>query len=220
MIELQNVTKSFYTKFVQTVALNDVNMNVFDGEFLAVMGPSGCGKSTLLSIIGLLDTIDSGNLSFDGTLVSDLKERELAKIRRNKIGYVFQNFNLLNNLSVLENVCLPLKQSSKSKKERVEIATTMLEQVDLGHRLKHIPPQLSGGQQQRVSIARALVNSPDLIMADEPTGNLDSALSKNILDILANINSKGTTIVMVTHSLQDAKKANRIVNMRDGQIEI
>ncbi len=219
MIKTENLTRVFQTEEVETYALNDVNFEVNDGEFVAIMGPSGCGKSTLLNIIGLLDNPTSGNYFFDGVNVAQFKENQRTNLRKGNIGFVFQSFNLIDELSVYENVELPLlylKVPSSERKERVE---KVLEQMNIAHRAKHFPQQLSGGQQQRVAIARAVVSNPKLLLADEPTGNLDSKNGLEVMQLLTELNQKqGTTIVMVTHSMRDAGFAHRTINLFDGQI--
>ncbi len=218
MIKTNNLTKIFRTEEVETTALNKVNLNVKEGEYVAVMGPSGCGKSTLLNILGLLDNPSSGSYVFNGTEVANLRERDRTVFRKGNIGFVFQSFNLIDELNVYENVELPLiylKMKSSERKKKVEDA---LERMKITHRAKHFPQQLSGGQQQRVAIARAVVASPKLILADEPTGNLDSKNGIEVINLLTDLNKEGTTIIMVTHSDRDAGYAHRIVNLFDGQI--
>jgi putative ABC transport system ATP-binding protein len=218
MIKTNELTKIFRTEEVETTALNKVTLNVKEGEYLAVMGPSGCGKSTLLNILGLLDNPTSGSYIFNGTEVANLKERDRTIFRKGNIGFVFQSFNLIDELNVYENVELPLiylKMKTGERKKRVE---DVLERMKIGHRAKHFPQQLSGGQQQRVAIARAVVANPKLILADEPTGNLDSKNGIEVINLLTELNKEGTTIIMVTHSDRDASYAHRIVNLFDGQI--
>lgn len=218
MIKTIDLTKVFRTEEVETTALNKVSLNVKDGEYVAVMGPSGCGKSTLLNILGLLDNPTAGSYIFNGTEVANLKERERTVFRKGNIGFVFQSFNLIDELNVYENVELPLiylKMKSGERKKKVEDA---LERMKITHRAKHFPQQLSGGQQQRVAIARAVVANPRLILADEPTGNLDSKNGIEVINLLLELNKEGTTIVMVTHNDRDAGHAHRIVNLFDGQI--
>lgn len=218
MIKTNDLTKIFRTEEVETTALNKVNLNVKEGEYVAVMGPSGCGKSTLLNILGLLDNPSSGSYIFNGTEVANLKERDRTIFRKGNIGFVFQSFNLIDELNVYENVELPLiylKMKTADRKKRVE---DVLERMKIGHRAKHFPQQLSGGQQQRVAIARAVVANPKLILADEPTGNLDSKNGIEVINLLTELNNEGTTIIMVTHSDHDAGYAHRIVNLFDGQI--
>lgn len=218
MIKTENITKVFRTEEVETVALNGVSINIADGEFVAIMGPSGCGKSTLLNILGLLDNPDSGTYLLNGESVGNLKEKERTRYRRGRIGFVFQSFNLIDELTVEENVDLQLRYLGISRSERKERVTEILRKVELSHRAKHYPQQLSGGQQQRVAIARAVVGKPNLILADEPTGNLDSKSGLAVMELLKQLNAEGTTIVMVTHSLHDAQMAGRIINLFDGQV--
>ena len=218
MIKTQNLTKIFQTDEIETSALNEVNFNVEKGEFVAIMGPSGCGKSTLLNIVGLLDNPTSGSYLFNGVDVSKMRESQRTGLRKGNIGFVFQSFNLIDELNVFENVEMPLiylKMSASERKARVE---AILERMKISHRRKHFPRQLSGGQQQRVAIARAVAANPGLILADEPTGNLDSKNGLEVMNLLTELNREGTTIVMVTHSLHDANFAHRIVNLFDGQI--
>ncbi|MDY0099214.1 MAG: ABC transporter ATP-binding protein [Bacteroidales bacterium] len=218
MIKTKDLTKIFRTEEVETTALNNINLGVKEGEYVAVMGPSGCGKSTLLNILGLLDNPTSGSYLFNGTEVADLKERDRTVFRKGNIGFVFQSFNLIDELNVFENVELPLiylKMKTSERKQKVEQA---LDRMKITHRAKHFPQQLSGGQQQRVAIARAVVANPRLILADEPTGNLDSKNGIEVINLLSELNKEGTTIIMVTHSERDAGYANRIVNLFDGQI--
>ena len=200
------------------MALNGVSMEVKEGEFVAIMGPSGCGKSTLLNILGLLDNPDGGTYMLDGEEVANMKERERTRLRKGRIGFVFQSFNLIDELTVEENVELQLKYLDVSKAERKQRVLDILRRVNMSHRAKHYPQQLSGGQQQRVAIARAVVGKPQLILADEPTGNLDSKNGKETMELLRQLNAEGTTIVMVTHSRHDATYAHRIVNLFDGQV--
>lgn len=218
MIKIENLTKIFRTEDVETVALNGVNMTVDDGEFVAIMGPSGCGKSTLLNVLGLLDNPTEGNYWLGTDEVGHLKEAQRTKYRKGRIGFVFQSFNLIDELTVEENVELQLKYLGIGRAERRERVTDILRKVNLSHRAKHYPQQLSGGQQQRVAIARAVVGHPELILADEPTGNLDSKNGMEVMQLLSQLNAEGTTIVMVTHSQHDATFANRVVNLFDGQI--
>ena len=218
MIKIEELTKIFRTEAVETTALNGVSLEVKDGEFVAIMGPSGCGKSTLLSILGLLDNPTSGNYYLDGEEVGHLKERARTNYRKGRIGFVFQSFNLIDELTVEENVDLQLKYLDVPKAERKERVLEILRKVSLSQRAKHYPQQLSGGQQQRVAIARAVVVRPKLILADEPTGNLDSKNSEEVMTLLSQLNAEGTTIVMVTHSQHDATYANRVINLLDGAI--
>ena len=218
MIKIEELTKIFRTEAVETTALNGVSLEVKEGEFVAIMGPSGCGKSTLLSILGLLDNPTSDNYYLDGEEVGHLKERARTNYRKGRIGFVFQSFNLIDELTVEENVDLQLKYLDVPKAERKERVLEILRKVSLSQRAKHYPQQLSGGQQQRVAIARAVVGRPKLILADEPTGNLDSKNSEEVMALLNQLNAEGTTIVMVTHSQHDATYANRVINLLDGAI--
>ena len=218
MIRTENLTRIFRTEEVETIALNGVNIEVEDGEFIAIMGPSGCGKSTLLNILGLLDTPTEGKYWLGDEEVGHLKERERTAYRKGRIGSVFQNFNLIDELTVEENVDLQLKYLGVGKAERKERVLETLRKVKLSHRAKHYPHQLSGGQQQRVAIARAVVGKPSIILADEPTGNLDSKNGMEVMQLLSELNEEGTTIVMVTHSKHDATYASRIINLFDGQV--
>lgn len=218
MLQTTNLTKHFRTDEIETIALNGVNLTVNDGEFLAVMGPSGCGKSTLLNILGLLDDPTSGSYIFDGTETATLPERERGRLRKGRVGFVFQSFNLIDELDVAHNVELPLTYLGLSRSERRKRVDEMLAKVHINHRSRHLPQQLSGGQQQRVAIARALVTHPTLILADEPTGNLDSTNGREIMELLASLNREGTTVVMVTHSDRDAAYASRVVHLFDGTI--
>ena len=218
MIRTENLTRIFRTEEVETIALNGVNIEVEDGEFIAIMGPSGCGKSTLLNILGLLDSPTEGKYWLNNEEVGHLKERERTAYRKGRIGFVFQNFNLIDELTVEENVDLQLKYLGVGKAERKERVLEILRKVKLSHRAKHYPHQLSGGQQQRVAIARAVVGTPSIILADEPTGNLDSKNGMEVMQLLSELNEEGTTIVMVTHSKHDATYASRIINLFDGQV--
>ena len=218
MITVTNLSKIFRTEEIETTALNGVSFEIKDGEFVAIMGPSGCGKSTLLNILGLLDNPTDGSYQLLGQEVAKLKEKDRTKFRKGNIGFVFQSFNLIDELNVYENVELPLKYLNISSSERKARVTEMLKRMNISHRAQHFPQQLSGGQQQRVAIARAVVSNPKLILADEPTGNLDSKNGKEVMDLLTELNQEGTTIVMVTHSQKDASCAQRIVNLFDGQI--
>ena len=218
MIRTENLTRIFRTEEVETIALNGVNIEVEDGEFIAIMGPSGCGKSTLLNILGLLDSPTEGKYWLNNEEVGHLKERERTAYRKGRIGFVFQNFNLIDELTVEENVDLQLKYLGVGKAERKERVLDILRKVKLSHRAKHYPHQLSGGQQQRVAIARAVVGKPSIILADEPTGNLDSKNGMEVMQLLSELNEEGTTIVMVTHSKHDATYASRIINLFDGQV--
>ncbi|HRF68518.1 MAG TPA: ABC transporter ATP-binding protein [Muribaculum sp.] len=218
MIQIEKLDKVFRTDEVETVALNNVNFNVDKGEFVAVMGPSGCGKSTLLNILGLLDNPSSGSYRLNDTEVASLKEKERTRLRKGKIGFVFQSFNLIDELNVYENVELPLTYLGVPASERKRRVNDMLKRMNIGHRAKHFPQQLSGGQQQRVAIARAVITEPGLILADEPTGNLDSKNGAEVMELLTELNRQGTTIVMVTHSKHDAGYAHRVVHLFDGSI--
>jgi putative ABC transport system ATP-binding protein len=218
MLSLQNISKIYRTTEVETHALAQVSLAVRSGEFLAIMGPSGCGKSTLLNILGLLDNPDSGSYSFFGEEVAKLREKELTRLRRGSVGFVFQSFNLIDDLNVSENVEVSLLYRGMSGAERRRRVTAALERVGLTHRARHLPSQLSGGQQQRVAIARALVGEPKLILADEPTGNLDTENGTAVMDMLTQINRAGTTVIMVTHSLVHAAAAARTVKLLDGQV--
>ena len=218
MIRIEHLSKVFRTEEVETTALNDVSLHVKQGEFVAIMGPSGCGKSTLLNISGLLDNPTSGNYYFNGQEVGHLKEKQRTQVRKGNIGFVFQSFNLIDELNVYENVELPLIYLKKKASEKKELVTSILDRMNISHRVKHFPQQLSGGQQQRVAIARAVVAGPKLILADEPTGNLDSKNGAEVMNLLTELNQEGTTIVMVTHSQHDASYAHRVVHLFDGQI--
>ncbi len=218
MIKVENLTKYFETEEIQTIALNKVTLEVADGEFVAIMGPSGCGKSTLLNILGLLDNPTEGDYYLDGREVGHLREKERTEVRKGNIGFVFQSFNLIDELNVFENVELPLTYLGIKAAERKERVHAILKRMSISHRGRHFPQQLSGGQQQRVAIARAVVANPKLILADEPTGNLDSKNGLEVIRLLNDLHDEGTTIVMVTHSQHDAGFANRIINLFDGQI--
>ena len=216
MIKITNLKKVFTLGDVSTIALGGINMEVDRGEFVAIMGPSGCGKTTLLNIMGLLDNPTEGSYLLNDTEVATLRESQRTALRKGKIGFVFQSFNLIDELTVDQNVALPLKYMGVPAEERRKRVTEVLRRLNISHRAKHYPNQLSGGQQQRVAIARAVVCNPDLILADEPTGNLDSRNGKEVMDLLAQLNDDGTTIVMVTHSQRDASYAHRVINMLDG----
>ncbi|MDE6380722.1 MAG: ABC transporter ATP-binding protein [Muribaculaceae bacterium] len=218
MIKLENVKKVFRTEEVETWALREVNLEVKEGEFVAIMGPSGCGKSTLLNILGLLDNPTEGTYMLNGKDVSKLKENDRTDIRKGTIGFVFQSFNLIDELNVYENIELPLLYMNTPNKERKERIEAVMDRMAICHRRKHFPNQLSGGQQQRVAIARAVLPNPKIILADEPTGNLDSKNGKEVMNLLSELNKEGTTIIMVTHSQHDAAYADRIINLYDGQI--
>ncbi|MBN2595811.1 MAG: ABC transporter ATP-binding protein [Marinifilaceae bacterium] len=218
MIKTENLCKTFRTEEVETSALSNVNLEIKKGEFVAIMGPSGCGKSTLLNIIGLLDNPSRGNFKFIENEVSQYSEKQRTKLRKENIGFVFQSFNLIDELSVYENVELPLIYQKVPITERKRKVNDVLKRVQIENRSKHFPQQLSGGQQQRVAIARAVVANPHLILADEPTGNLDSANGNEVMNLLSQLNDEGTTIVMVTHSSSDAERASRVIQLFDGQI--
>ena len=217
-LRTENLRKVFRTDLMETIALDGVSIDVKDGEFVAVMGPSGCGKSTLLNILGLLDTPTEGTYYLGDKEVSALREKERSAYRRGKIGFIFQSFNLIEELTVEENVALPLTYLGVKGKERRRRVSEVVERMGISHRLHHYPAQLSGGQQQRAAIARALVYRPGLILADEPTGNLDSKNGIEVMELLRELNKAGTTIVMVTHSLRDASYAGRIINLFDGKV--
>ena len=218
MIKTTELSKVFRTEEVETTALNKVSMEIKKGEFVAVMGPSGCGKSTLLNIVGLLDNPTSGQYYFNGKEVSRFKERHRTDLRKGNIGFIFQSFNLIDELNVYENVELPLVYLKLRASKRKKMVESVLERMKIGHRKKHFPQQLSGGQQQRVAIARAVVANPKLILADEPTGNLDSKNGLEVMKLLTELNKEGTTIIMVTHSERDAGFSHRIINLFDGKI--
>jgi putative ABC transport system ATP-binding protein len=217
MIKITGLEKIYRTEEVETIALNKLSMEVKEGEFVAVMGPSGCGKSTLLNILGLLDDPDGGSFIFNGTEVAHYNERKRSEMRKHVIGFVFQSFNLIDELTVYENVELPLIYTGVKPSERKGMVEKVLDKMQIMHRRNHFPQQLSGGQQQRVAVARAVVNNPKLILADEPTGNLDSINGNEVMELLSDLNEQGTTIVMVTHSEHDAKFSHRIIRMLDGQ---
>lgn len=218
MIQLENISKVFRTTEVETRALNNISFSEAKGGFTAIMGPSGCGKSTLLNIVGLLDNPSEGSYLFNGQEIGDMKEQHRTKLRKGNVGFIFQSFNLIDELTVFENVEMPLLYLGMSKKDRKEKVEAVLERIQIAHRRKHYPQQLSGGQQQRVAIARAVVADPLLLLADEPTGNLDSKNGDEVMNLLDDMNRAGTSIVMVTHSERDAKYAKRIVKLFDGQI--
>ena len=218
MIEIHDLTKAYRTSDVETTALNHINLEVSDGEFIAIMGPSGCGKSTLLYILGMLDTPDSGRYGFLGEDIAGYSEGQLASIRKHNIGFIFQSFNLVDELTVAENVTLPLLYQKVAPGDRKERVQKVLERVGIAHRADHRPQQLSGGQQQRVAVARAVVTDPKLILADEPTGNLDTTNGEEVLELLSQLNGEGTTIIMVTHDQSHADHAGRVVNMLDGRV--
>ncbi len=217
MIKITGLEKVYRTDEVETIALNRLSIEIKKGEFVAVMGPSGCGKSTLLNILGLLDDPDAGSFVFNGIEIARFNERQRADLRKHNIGFVFQSFNLIDELTVFENVELPLIYTGIKAAERKQRVDAVLEKVQIMHRRNHYPQQLSGGQQQRVAVARAVVNTPKLILADEPTGNLDSSNGNEVMELLTNLNEQGTTIIMVTHSEHDARYSHRIIRMLDGQ---
>ena len=218
MIKVDNLSKSFRTEEVETIALDNVTLSVDDGEFVSIMGPSGCGKSTLLNILGLLDNPTDGQYWLDGQEVGKLKEKDRTNARKGKIGFVFQSFNLIDELNVEENIELPLTYLDMGRAERKQKVQEVMKRMGISHRAKHFPHQLSGGQQQRVAIARAVVFGPKMILADEPTGNLDSKNGSGVMGLLTELNQEGTTIVMVTHNEHDARIAHRTINLFDGRI--
>ncbi|SHG57386.1 ABC transporter ATP-binding protein [Massilia sp. CF038] len=218
MIKLEKVSKTYQTDKVETLAVKDIDLHVRKGEFVCMMGPSGCGKSTLLNLIGLLDRPGSGTVHVDGIPVKAYKDKQVAQMRNSTFGFIFQSFHLINDLRVIDNVELPLLYRSMNGSERRALARAALEKVGLGARMEHYPNQLSGGQQQRVAIARAIVGRPQVLLADEPTGNLDSKMGAEIMEILKKLNEEGTTIVMVTHDEQEARQVGRIVRVFDGQL--
>lgn len=218
MIKTEKLTKAFTTEEVETLALSDVDIHVKKGEFVAVMGPSGCGKSTLLNIVGLLDNPTGGTYGFNGKDITHLKEKDRTQFRKGNIGFIFQSFNLIDELNVFDNVELPLIYLRIKASERRKMVEDVLKRMKIGHRAKHFPQQLSGGQQQRVAIARAVIANPGLILADEPTGNLDSKNGVEVMNLLSELNQDGATIIMVTHSDRDAGYAHRVINLFDGQV--
>lgn len=218
MIKTENLSMLFTTEDVQTKALNEVSLEIKKGEFVAIMGPSGCGKSTLLNILGTLDSSTSGKYFFDGKEIDKMSESQLTSFRKGNIGFVFQNFNLIDELTVYENVELPLVYLNSKKSERKKKVMEVLERMNIAHRAGHFPQQLSGGQQQRVAIARAVVTDCPLILADEPTGNLDSTNGLEVMELLSELNRQGTTVVIVTHSQRDAKFSHRVIHLLDGRI--
>ena len=218
MLKVENLKKSFFTEEIETIALNGVSFEVKEGEFVAIMGPSGCGKSTLLNILGLLDNPTGGSYSLLGKEVGNLKEKERTQFRKGNLGFVFQSFNLIDEMTVFENVELPLVYMGIKASERKRRVEEILDRMNISHRAGHFPQQLSGGQQQRVAIARAVVSNPKLVLADEPTGNLDSKNGQEVMSLLQELNREGTTIIMVTHSQHDAQFASRTICLFDGQI--
>ena len=218
MIKLTGINKIYRTNEIETLALENVNLDVVKGEFVSIMGPSGCGKSTLLNIMGLLDAPSSGKIEINGTSVESMKDKELAAFRNKTLGFVFQSFHLINSLNVIDNVELPLLYRKMAAKERTRLAKEVLERVGLSHRMRHMPTQLSGGQRQRVAIARAIVGNPEIILADEPTGNLDSKMGAEVMELLHKLNKEdGRTIVMVTHNEEQAKQTSRTIRFFDGR---
>lgn len=218
MIKTINLSKLYQTDEVETISLDKINLTVREGEFLAVMGPSGCGKSTLLNILGLIDNPSNGEFYFLDKEVSNYNERQRAELRKNNIGFIFQSFNLIDELTVRENIELPLLYQKTSSSQRKKMADEVMEKLQIAHRAKHFPQQLSGGQQQRVAVARAVITKPKLILADEPTGNLDSKNGDEVMDIIKSLNATGTTVIMVTHSPEHAQQAERTVNLFDGKL--
>lgn len=218
MIKLTGINKIYRTNEIETLALENVNLDVAKGEFVSIMGPSGCGKSTLLNIMGLLDAPSSGKIEINGTSVESMKDKELAAFRNKTLGFVFQSFHLINSLNVIDNVELPLLYRKMAAKERTRLAKEVLDRVGLSHRMRHMPTQLSGGQCQRVAIARAIVSNPEIILADEPTGNLDSKMGAEVMELLHKLNKEdGRTIVMVTHNEEQAKQTSRTIRFFDGR---
>ena len=218
MIKLKKLTKVYRTEEVESTALNEVSFEIKEGEFVSIMGPSGCGKSTLLNILGMLDRPESGSYEFQEEEVSHLNEKGRSDVRKRNIGFIFQNFNLIDELTVFENIELPLIYNKVSSSERKTRVNELMEKIGIAHRASHFPQQLSGGQQQRVAVARALITKPHLILADEPTGNLDSSHGNEVMEMLCELNEAGTTVIMVTHSSHDASYSGRVINMLDGQI--
>ncbi|GAA0740400.1 ABC transporter ATP-binding protein [Gaetbulibacter jejuensis] len=218
MIKIENLSRTFYTEELETTALNKVNLQINEKEFVAIMGPSGCGKSTLLNVLGLVDNSAEGQYYFEGQDLQKLSTSKKTEFRRDNIGFIFQNFNLIDELNVFENIELPLRYQKRDKQFRDQAVNNVLERMGIAHRKKHNVSQLSGGQQQRVAVARALVTNPKLILADEPTGNLDSKNGDDVMQMLEQLNKEGATIIMVTHSPTDAQKAHRIINLFDGKI--
>ncbi len=218
MISIQNLNRVFITEEVQTKALNNINLSINEGDFISIMGPSGCGKSTLLNVIGLLDDISSGSYKLLNNEIVGLKESKRSVIRKENIGFIFQNFNLIDELNVFDNIELPLIYNQVPSSERKRRVEEIAEKLNIKHRLQHYPQQLSGGQQQRVAVARALINNPKIILADEPTGNLDSTNGSEVMELLTSLHAQGATILMVTHSAQDASYSQKIITMKDGEI--
>ena len=218
MIKLEKLTKVYRTDEVESTALNEVSFEIKKGEFVSIMGPSGCGKSTLLNVLGLLDKPESGSYKFLGEEISHLNEKGRSLVRKKNIGFIFQNFNLIDELTVFENIELPLIYNKVSTSDRKKRVNELIEKIGISHRASHFPQQLSGGQQQRVAVARALVTKPPLILADEPTGNLDSSHGNEVMELMCELHEAGTTIVMVTHSSHDASYSGRIINLLDGQV--
>lgn len=218
MIKIENLQKVYKTEEIETTALNGIDLYVHKGEFVSIMGPSGCGKSTLLNVMGLLDKPEGGRYGFDGTDLLTLNDKERSNFRKKNMGFVFQNFNLIDELTVFENIELPLIYNKVPSSERKRLVNEIIERMNIVNRSGHFPQQLSGGQQQRVAVARALVTKPKLVLADEPTGNLDSTHGNEVMELLCELNEAGTTIVMVTHSSHDASFSNRIVNLKDGHV--
>ena len=218
MIKLKNLTKVYRTDEVESTALNEVSFDIKEGEFVSIMGPSGCGKSTILNILGMLDKPESGSYEFQEAEVSHLNEKGRSDVRKRNIGFIFQNFNLIDELTVFENIELPLIYNKVSSSERKTRVNELMEKIGIAHRASHFPQQLSGGQQQRVAVARALITKPHLILADEPTGNLDSSHGNEVMEMLCELNEAGTTVIMVTHSSHDASYSGRTINLLDGQI--
>jgi putative ABC transport system ATP-binding protein len=218
MIKLNKLSKVYRTAEIESTALNEVSFEIKQGEFVSIMGPSGCGKSTLLNILGMLDRPESGSYEFLGNEVAHLNEKGRSNMRKKNIGFIFQNFNLIDELTVFENIELPLLYNKVSSAERKKRVNELIEKIGISHRASHFPQQLSGGQQQRVAVARALITKPPLILADEPTGNLDSSNGNEVMELMCELNEAGTTVIMVTHSAHDASYSNRIINLLDGQI--
>jgi putative ABC transport system ATP-binding protein len=218
MIKLDKLSKVYRTDEIESTALNEVSFEINQGEFVSIMGPSGCGKSTLLNILGMLDKPESGSYEFLGNEIAQLNEKGRSEVRKANIGFIFQNFNLIDELTVFENIELPLLYNKVGSAERKKRVNELIEKIGIAHRASHFPQQLSGGKQQRVAVARALITKPPLILADEPTGNLDSSHGNEVMELMCELNEAGTTIIMVTHSAHDASYSNRIINLLDGQI--